>query len=96
MFFWKALALTATTASIVAGTRLGPSHTWTQRSEGTVPGAEDGTSYYFNSTGTSAECSGLSVADLESSLARFDSLFPPQSVQSHSRELRSTWENAIN
>lgn len=80
MFFRKALALTVSATSLVTAAVLGSSHTLTKRSDGTVAGAEDGTSYHFNSTGTSAQCTQLSVADLESSLAQFDSLFPPQSV----------------
>lgn len=78
MFFWEALVLTISTASLGTAAVLGSSYAGVKRSEGTVPGAEDGTSYHFNSTGTSETCAGLSVADLESSLARFDPLFPPQ------------------
>lgn len=83
MFFsGKASAL----AAIVAGTlasaaSVGQSHSWSspaKRSEGTVLGAENGTSYYFNSTGTSATCTELSVADLQASLVQFDPLFPPE------------------
>lgn len=92
MFFWKALVLTVSTASLGTAAVLDSSHTGIKRSEGTVPGAEDGTSYHFNSTGTSEQCPGLSVADLESSLARFDPLFPPQSVHSHCRGLSSAKE----
>lgn len=89
MYFLKALVLAVPTTHLVAAAILGSSHTEIKRSEGTVPGAEEGTSYHFNSTGTSAQCAGLSVADLESSLERFDPLFPPQLVHRHSQELTS-------
>lgn len=89
MFFLKALVLTVSTTRLAAAAILGSSHTDIKRSEGTVPGAEEGTSYHFNSTGTSAQCAGLSVADLESSLERFDPLFLPQLVHRHSQESTS-------
>lgn len=95
MFFWKALALTVSTTSLVGAAALGSSHTVTQRSEGTVAGAEEGTSYYFNSTGTSEQCGGLSVADLESSLAQFDTLLPPSSVKGHPGEFSPTKEESF-
>ncbi|KAI3400775.1 hypothetical protein diail_1984 [Diaporthe ilicicola] len=91
MFFWKALALTVSTTSLVTAAALGSSHTVTQRSEGIVPGAEDGTSYYFNSTGTSETCAGLSVADLESSLEKFDTLFPPEYDAGPYYENQTVW-----
>ena len=50
-----------------------------KRSEGIVVGAEDGTSYAWESTGTSASCPTLLVPDLQASLVQFDPLFPPQS-----------------
>ncbi|KAJ0107463.1 hypothetical protein J7T55_007652 [Diaporthe amygdali] len=93
MFFWKALVPTISTTSLVAAAILGSSHIGIKRSEGTVTGAEDGTSYHFNSTGTSAQCAGLSVADLESSLARFDSLFPPQYSAGPFYEGQTVWSS---
>ena len=85
MFFSKALVLIVSTTSLVTATVLGASGTLSKRTEGTVAGAEDGVSYHYNLTGTSAQCIELSVADLESSLEQFDTLFPPESVQGHSQ-----------
>ncbi|KAL1880068.1 hypothetical protein Daus18300_001431 [Diaporthe australafricana] len=91
MFIFKALVLAVSTTSLVTASVLGSSHTWSRRSEGTVAGAEDGVSYHFNSTGTSDTCVGLSVADLESSLVQFDTLFPPQYNAGPYYEGQTTW-----
>lgn len=63
-----------------------------KRSQGTVAGAENGTSYYWNSTSTIAQCPDLTTADLQTSLEQFNGLFPPESVYStlFNRGLRLT------
>lgn len=69
--------LTLVTAAILEHNPLLP----VKRSEGTVAGAENGTSYYYKLTATSAQCPSLLVADLQTSLGEFDGLFPPELVQ---------------
>lgn len=81
MFFWKALVLAVSTTSLATAAVLDSSHTESKRSDGTVAGAEDGTSYYFNSTRTTDQCGGFTAEDVESGLVQFDPLFIPQSVQ---------------
>ncbi|CAN8100654.1 unnamed protein product [Discula destructiva] len=81
MLFSQAFFLVLFIGSPATAAVAGQSHYWSfpvKRSQGIVAGAENGTYYHYNSTGTSAQCAELSVADLQASLAQFDSLFPPE------------------
>jgi len=49
-----------------------------KRDDGTVVGAVDGVSYYWNTTGTVAQCPSLTVPDLDTSLVSFDNFFPAE------------------
>ena len=82
MTFSKLFTLAVTTSTLATGSVLGQrySNFLVKRSDGTVAGAEDGTSYFWNSTGTSAQCPTLLSTDLQTSLLQFDALFPPESV----------------
>lgn len=88
MFLLKALALAISTTSFATAAVLSSSRTESKRSDGTVAGAEDGTSYYFNSTRTTDQCGGFTAEDVEAGLTQFDPLFLPQSVQNPFAEAR--------
>lgn len=72
MTFSKLFTFAVSVSALTTAYVLGP----VKRSAGTVAGAEDGTSYFWNSTETSAQCPTLLPADLQTSLVQFDGLFP--------------------
>ena len=79
MTFSKLFTLAVSASTLATASVLGQNFP-VKRSEGTVAGAEDGTCYHWNSTGTSAQCPTLLLTDLQTSLVQFDPLFPPESV----------------
>lgn len=81
MAFSKIFTLAVSAFALAAASRLQRnSDLSVKRSQGIIPGAENSTSYTWNSTGTSAQCPSLTPADLQTSLSEFDSLFPPELV----------------
>lgn len=81
MSVYKVLAFGFTASTLVAASILGRSPSSpVKRSDGIVAGAENGTTYYYNLTATSAQCPTLLTDDLQTSLEEFDGLFPPEQV----------------
>ncbi|KAH8803427.1 bacterial alpha-L-rhamnosidase-domain-containing protein [Xylogone sp. PMI_703] len=75
LFTLMVAASTLTTASVL-GQRY--ANFPVKRSEGTVAGAEEGISYFWNTADTSEQCPTLLANDLQTSLVQFDGLFPPE------------------
>lgn len=89
MPLYRIFALGVSAATLVTASILGQSHPFpVKRSDGIVTGATNGTFYPYKLTATSAQCPSLLTADLQTSLKRFDAMFPPELVQRFLLRLR--------